>query len=386
MTLTEIYNCARSLEAVENYARVDASFSEAPENDSGPQRPWPKQIDEDKGFWYIALNNDSWGMELNFFHTVMSEWVARIPGLYYSKGAEALRSLGASQIEINDTDWETYTPTGKSRLVNGGIGTIKLSPDENGRRLVSISQGQNASSGIPWLVDPDIWDKLKLREGKVLDITAKWQPMTLGWAERFESTRGIPRGYLTLSHPEQLNVYDVIAPTQFHPFTVMEYSKGDAKLYDFVYSTADSAYPNWRKKTEQFFEEYKNKHERYGRYPLIAEINERHPFWEAEYNSPAELKRQESGAKSNLELLQARVRNECFKDKTIEDIVQFLAHNFNPQELVTTSGRIGIPLSLLNPGGSGANAAAQLLEICLERHKVEELIDEIALRYPGLFV
>lgn len=392
MSLSETYRCARSLEAIENYARADDPLVEGVEKFAVPSDqpeylggPYP-----DKTFWDGVLDNPelAWGTELRLEAFALSEWVARVPGLFWSEGAIGLRDLARSAVQHRSRDWITYTPYGKSALVLGGVGTLKFPPDDNGRRLATLSRGHNASSGIPALVFPEVWEYHNLREGDVVSVCAQWRKMTVGWAERFPSIKGIPRGYLVLSDPQQVDDVDDYyrgQPTQFHPCTVMQYSKGDATLYDFVFATADTRVERYRVKLERFFSRYKNKEERYGRYLLSADINA--PLFEAEYDSPAALRRAEVGAKAQLELLEARVRELSFKGQTIESIVQLLARHYDNESLggrITTY--IGIPKAQWFTGGSIADSAAQLLQICIERDKVEELLDAVARDRPELFL
>ena len=131
---------------------------------------------------------------------------------------------------------------------------------------------------------------------------------------------------------------------------------------------------------------YKTEEERYGRYLLSADINAPNPLFEAEYVSPDQLRRSETGAKAQLELLQARVRELSFKGQTIDSIVQLLAQYYTNETLagrITT--HIGIPKAQWFTGGSAADSAAQLVQICLERNKVEELLDAMAQDYQDIF-
>lgn len=51
----------------------------------------------------------------------------------------------------------------------------------------------------------------------------------------------------------------MIAPTEYHPWTVMEYHSGSAKLYDFVYVTADTGQRNFRSSIEPFLRNIKQR-------------------------------------------------------------------------------------------------------------------------------
>jgi len=287
-------------------------------------------------------------------------------------------------VEYSDIG-RTYQPYISSIIVLGGIGTLKFPPDNAGNQLVTLSVGHNASSGVPAIISAEVWEHHKLGDGDVVSGYAHWQKMTTGWAERFPSIRGIPRGYLIISDPRQINVLERKKPIQFHPCTVMEYYKDDAILYDFVYAGADTSVENYRQKLENFFNEYKNKDERYGHYLLAAEINAANPLWHANYTSPEDLYTKQ-GSESQLFLLQERVRAHSFKDKTIDELIQVLAHNFDNDDLQEISRDIGISPAHWFTSERAAISAIQLLDICVQRKKVEELVDALAYKNSALFV
>src|ERR1700687_2989529 len=313
MTLPDLYRAARSLEAIENYGHADDPLLQ-------DVKPTDEVLDcdctfdHDDKFWKSRLLESTRikkgkcesSNAFNFFGFAVSEWVARVPGLFWTKRAEKLRMLGDQAIQYESPRWTTLHPPGKSAKVLGGIGTMKFPPNERGYHLVTLSAGHNASSGIPVLVSPEAWDAHDISEGCVINLAAKWQPMAAEWAYRFPSIKGIPKGYLMVENASQIHC--VLAreqPTQIHPFTVMEYSRGNSLLFDFVYATADTGDQAYRAKLESFFDSYKRDSGRYGRYLLSADIG--NPLWDADYDDPASL-RGDKGAVAQLHLLAARVR------------------------------------------------------------------------------
>jgi hypothetical protein len=387
MSLPELYRCARSLEAIENFARAELSNASTVANETDPARNATQLIERDQDFWSMVLAEpeQSWGLQFHFSYGALSLWIARVPGLFWSQGAKALRKITSDIVEYKSKDWVVLRPSGKSRQVLGGIGTIKFPPDENGFRVVSLSCGHNASSGIPVLISPAVWEHHKLSDGSILELRAKWQPMATTWAERFPSIKGIPRGHLVVNDPNQVfGVLERHAPTQFHPCTVMEYYQGDAKLYDFVYATADSGVDNYREEVETFFEQYRKDRGRFGRYLISADIA--NPLWEADYDNPAALQRAEPGSKSQLELLQMRVRGDNFKGRNLELIVQLLTREYDNDGLRRISQMIDIPAAHWFTGGTTADSTVQLVHVCVDRNKVEELLDAVAIEFPRAFI
>ena len=390
MSLSQAYRATRSLEAIENYAQADSlDLSSAEEEvDSGRNEPlWLDPGGADNSFWTTVLKDpeSSWGRVVHLYDAVLSEWVARVPGLFWSEGATTLRAEGAQAVEETGDEWTVLTPFGKSGMVLGGIGTLRFPPNERGIRLFTLCGSQNASSGIPVLVFSEMWERYDLKEGDLLNnITAKWQKMDIGWAERFPSIKGIPRGYLVLESDKQIEKIDMGAPVLFHPCTVMSYARNGAILYDFVFATANTGVDSYRSRLEIFFASYRERHDRYGRYLISADIGE--PLFDADYVSPSKLWRLDDTGRAHLELLEARVREDTFKDQTIDNILQVLTTYCDNDSLETIADHIGIPRGQWSPSRRIADSAATLLQICQERNKVEELIDAVAQRYATAFV
>lgn len=402
MSLSTLYRGTRSLEAIENYGIAttwqpsrDISQPSPLKNrsvrlsPSGISRRSSTNLRRENADHYIYSDNDFWdiilaspdgtyGHSFHFYYCALSEWVARVPGLFWSRGADALRKLAESAIDFKSVEWTVYHPLGKSQLVLGGIGTYKFSPDGMGNHLVTLSCGHNASSGIPAIISPEVWEHYQLGEGDILTIEAKWHEMPQGWAERFPSIRGIPRGCLVIRYPKQVRVSERKQPVQFHPCTVMEYYSGDAILYDFVYATADTSLTDYRQMLEKFFEVYKARNERYGKYLIPADQS--HPLFDAEYPISSIPEGQ-----FQVKLIEERVRQRSFNGQTIDELLQALASNCSNYDLQELSRDIRLnPHVWFRTDAAAARSAAQLLEICIQRNKVEELVDALALRKSTL--
>lgn len=381
MSLTEMYRTARSLETLENYA--NAVFPLTAETRNSNVRSSTEYIYQgEEEFWKKILQRRvPWDTSFELYDVAISEWIGRIPGLYWTKNAGKIRRLASNAVEFQSRSYQVLNPLGKSQKVMGGVGTLKFPPDIRGYRLVSLTASLNASAGIPILISPEVWMHHRLREGSRINrVKAKWQSMSgTVWSERFPSTREIPKGFLVLENPDDLSKSNSgrDVATQFHPCTVMEYVSGNAILYDFVYATADSGDPKYRSEIEQFFDRYKNNKNRHGRYLLSADID--NPLWEAEFETPEALRRAEPGAKSQLELLQERIFERSFSGKKLDDVLQLLTQKYENDDLKRLSSDIAIPTAVWFKGGSVANSAVDFLAICVTYKKMDALIDKIAL-------
>jgi hypothetical protein len=367
---------ARIIEAAENYARSDVP--------TPPTKITPKSnlsYYDDEHFWCQVLSrpSESWDARVKFLDRVIfSEWVARVPGLYWRPESEKLRRFSSDAVEGYDLGGATLRPYGKSQIVTGGVGTLKLPPSSEGYRLGTVTMTANVSAGVPVLLSPETWNAHHLREGTLIQIgQASWARMPIEWSARFPSTRGLPLGCLLLTDVDSLTVAGQGA-AQIHPFTIMSYTDGAAELFDFVFATGNTGDRNHRGGIEEFFESYKDRNGRHGRYLIAADVAQ--PLWDAEYSSPAELSRANPAAPSHLKLLERRIQARLRGDCTEEDLLKALCSLPDVDYLRRISTQIGIEPSTWLTGGTLADAAAQFLSR-VSQQQLPGLVESLAIEH-----
>lgn len=380
MSLRELYKGTKIIETIENYSFAE-ELSQNQEN-KGPNNNYYFFKDED--FWQevIASPSKYWGQKIDLIRFVTSDWVARVPGLFWSKSSELIRQHTLKDIVRQSKKWIEFNPPGKSKKVMGGIGTLLLPPTDDGKVLLSVSAGCNASSGIPILCFPEVLDQLDIKQGDCVDIIgAKWQPMDTHWASKFASTKDIPRGYLVIDDIDKIRRFEGNFPIEYHPFSLMEYEYKDSLFYDFVYITADNNIENVERKIEIFFNDYAKKEGRNGEYLLNPNIVS--PIFEARYSSPLELTH--ASEKAKLKLLYERIRGVHFNQESLEHLMIKLPQLYQTStSIMRLAKSIGLNMALLVED-SAASMSAQLISKCIEKVVVEDLIDRIATEYPNTF-
>lgn len=381
MSLLNAYKGSKILETLENYSLSTNTLSTLKRTIKSTN---DNNFYEDKRFWQHILKNPeaTWYKLLNLRRFVVSDWVARVPGLYYAEYSKSLRSIIDEEIAVLTKNIVELHPTGKSKMVLGGIGTLLFPPDDEGKRLISVSSSCNASLGIPVLIYPEVWESLSINQGNIVDIlNCKWQPMSLSWAKRFASTKNIPRGCLIVDNPKKIKVFNTDQQVIYHPFSIMEYENKDAILYDYVFVTVDSKLKSARKETEKFFKYYASKESRNGKYLLNPDMIS--PIFEAQYMSPSEM--QDPSEKAKLELLTRRITNANFNLFTLNDLINILPHYYNSSIAIKRLAKsIGISQAILKEDNA-ANMSAQLINYCLQINKIEELTDRMMVEYPVIF-
>ena len=387
MSIQQAYISTKAIETLENYSISDDWKPESISDDT-PDLGQGDIYDE-RYFWKNLFDNpeNQWNRIYEFGQVGLSEWVARVPGLFWYGDSPQIRQIAKSQIEIVTGKWKHYKPQGKSQKVIGGVGSICLPPNDDGWYLASISGTNNASTGIPVLISEEVWDYHKLKEGSfILYGKGKWRKMSTSWAKRFPSTANIPKGYLVIKNPDDLEVAkNEIQPTIYHPFSIMEYEKQGSTFYDFVYVTVDSSESKFRDKIKSFFGEYRNYDNRNGQYLIEPFIN--NPLisdGDILYQSPAEL-RAKKDTKSHLALMREKIQQETFKGQTLEAIKIAIDNNYTIDNLVRHSNWIQINPNTWNFGGTVNDVSAGLIGQCLRSGKLEELVDSLVEQNNSIF-
>lgn len=380
MSLKELYKGTKLIETIENYALAEEVKS-LNEDISNNESFW---FYNDEEFWrnVIADPIKYWNQKIDLYNFVVSDWVARIPGLYWTSSSEQIRQHKKEDIALQSKQWIEFYPPGKSKKVLGGVGTLLLPPTDEGKVLLSVSAGCNSSTGIPLLCFPEVYDYLKIKQGDCVVIRgAKWQPMDMHWASKFASTKDIPRGYLVIDSIDKIQIMERNYPVVYHPFSLMEYEYQDSLLYDFVYVTADNKVKNVDSEINLFFKEYAKKDGRNGEYLLNPNIV--NPIFQSRYLSPTELKQVSEKAKLNL--LYERIRGTYFNGQSIKQLIIKLPQYYQSGVSIRTLAKnIGVNVSLLVED-SAASMSAQLIDMCLKKEIIESLIDRIMLEYPIIF-
>lgn len=381
MSLQEAYKATRILETFDNYSRADQINSESTLNLSKRGKEY---LYDESLFWKMLLSNPSgyWGVQFSAYDCILSEWVPRVPGLFWAQGSKAIRDFAEKEIATNRPGYIEYSPIGKSQKVLGGVGTIKLPPDLYDNRLFTISFNGNTSLGIPIIISQEIIEQKQLKSGSVIHIeNSSWEKMTTDWASQFPSIAGIPRGFLKIEKVDDVLNSKIIANHEIHPFSIMEYQSSNSLFFDFVFVTSIVTKNENRNRIEDFFETYRKKEGRNGKYLFSCDIA--NPLFESKYSSPFEMRSDyESG---QMRVLEARIKREYFNGHTIDQLMQKLPGFYQTAASIRTLvSLLELPVGLLRDD-SAAKMSTQLIEMCIDNDKMEQLIDRIAIDHPNAF-
>lgn len=381
MLLSKAFKGAKIIEAIENYG-VLADKKELLSEDNFAKTE--ELCHTDREFWSLvfSLGDEIFNRRFSFNSVGVSDWVARIPGLYWTSAAHILRKNADCNFILESKFFNELNPNDKSKKVLGGVGCIKIPPDEAGNRIITISTHSNASSGIPVLITAEIFERLKLKQGDELIISkTKWRGMSAEWSKRFATVKDVPRGYLVADSDSKIvKVGRSRIPIEYHPYSILQYDLNDSLLYDFVYMTVTTDQDE-RKQIDEFFEYYRTKNNRFGTY--LINPNLVNPCLDAKYSHPIDMV--SPSEQANLNLIYERIRDVQFNNVTIEELLHILPKYYgNVNALKKLASNIGISTALLMEE-SGTAMANQLVNLCIKRKKIEELIDWLVLEYPKIF-
>lgn len=380
------FKTSRVVETVANYERADQINISQEDIKNIPSNDDTFALYDDGEFWREIINNPDRFWDKTFqlrSRVVLSEWIARVPGLYWKKGSEILRDVTESAIERIGNVYNVLKPIDKSQVVMGGIGTIRLPPNDAGYRLVSISTGVNTSSGIPILISPEVWDILSLKEGSVIDnMKVVWRKMPIGWRSNFLfGKEDMPRGCFIISDVNSISYSKKVLSTVFHPFTIMEYSTDSGYFFDYVFLTVTNEQKDYHSKVREFFEYYKKRFGNNGTYLLESDVSM--PFLDAQYLTPGDLRKNQYG-ESQLDLLIRRIKGDTFKGKTIDNILKAINDNYTSQSIEELGKYLDLqPFEWITPDPI-AKLSIKLLDYCIDNEKVDKLLDLLVEENPKL--
>lgn len=192
-----------------------------------PDGPRETQFHSEESFWQAILAED-WIFDtrmvrLNDF--LLLQWVPLSPGRYFTAEAEVARTEAEDFIEQHTAQEMIYDPFGKTRMIRGGVGCLRLaSKVVDGERLwfVCATTSGVAHRGIVLAVPENIYRQIAQSMEHDHGIVADVSGQVRYWAQNTELPFhyvGLPSFYLyvenlaikgTLTRPESISVSGAI--------------------------------------------------------------------------------------------------------------------------------------------------------------------------------
>lgn len=345
-----------------------------------------EHVYDERSFWYDVMENpdEYWDREFTISEGVFTYWVPRVPGLVFTPLAKVMRQFAKSM--PLDESHKSYgevnhvlRPAGKSAMVSGGSGTLKLPPDSNYNTMGCISFSSDASIGIPLLISEEVRLHHKLTDGCTITIKgARWRKMAIEWSSKFPIVSGVPRGYMVVDRPEMikksLNHYGIM----IQPFTVME--QNDNGLYDYVFVTVNAADKDHRKQAIAFFDKYCSVDNHKGSY-LLA-IDPADPYFDAPFILPKDIENLDKYGKSQMDLMKKRITEDSFGGPTLEKLAGIIPQFYQTaDDVYRLAANAGIAAASI-PDDSAKKMTIVLLEKAATEGKLPLLVQLITKDFP----
>lgn len=214
-----------------------------------------KLYNENCDLWHDILNYKlSLTKTVKLTNFCIMEWLPVSPGLYFTHKASQSRTEAEQMM-----DWflGEYVPTGKLRMIEGGIGSVRLSPDSNNNYYLGASSTGISHQGIPLMLSRDLYsayiDIIKEEGYIIADIVGTIEFLSKA-RSLIEYKNKIPRYIISvdsikLKKLEPINISVSIA-TLFS-----EHTQTNSKYYTYASFSPDNAGNNLKSAVE-WIEDY----------------------------------------------------------------------------------------------------------------------------------
>ena len=211
----------------------------------------------------------------------LSEWFPRSPGTYWTLDGKARRDWAANHIERWDQETEVLSPTGKTQLVTGGVGTCRVKAHDGGNDkrygLLCATSSGICDAGIPVVVEEAVYDSVcdALHDdgGVEADLTGRLMALPFDRVETLISARGaeipdhmksllttpleVPSYYLRVE--SRLQVKKLASDFRLEASAWTLYSD-DAGAWSFTYAGFDPRAHGAIERATQFLTNYVDRH------------------------------------------------------------------------------------------------------------------------------
>jgi hypothetical protein len=208
----------------------------------------------------------------------ITEWFPRCPGLYWTKIGQEYRKNAVKDL-INKFGYTVYSPRGKSRMILGGLGTIRLKEHtvdkENYKVLCATSSGK-CDAGIPLVISKGVYDEIQNEihtEGSInADVEGFYSQLPINWEDLVIETPGseiskrvkswiaasyyVPRYCLQIGSRLQIKKRKSESVVQATAWTLYGCKESNPLPYSFTFHTFDPKDGNDIKEAAEFIQMY----------------------------------------------------------------------------------------------------------------------------------
>ena len=388
MSVESLTLAANAVQTAQDYVRLPGYHELSEQRSGGRVREY---LDEES-FWRDAFNVAESGRELGkvvLRKFLLSDWVPRVPGLYWKTESVQLRAQADGHIMQPSSgefgaDAPTYLPSGKTLQILGGVGNVRLSPTISGQVFCASSSGEYWR-GIPVLIQSEAWNSLgEIPTGRKADVTGVWTAMPRDVSAGLGGGAGIPRYCLVVKSPRDINVSAKSAPGYGSSWTLFERRDPQTSLvtYDFAYSVfavgPKQTNAGWNGSfsdvgdASRFLQDYVS----YFKGRMLTDFDERLPRFDAFLPISELMSREVDPVK--LRSFVERVKKNALSPETVRynHLPQVLMANFDLEDLrLLAFDYLGLSLQdLIGATAGKADAVDALISFCEQEERLADLV------------
>jgi hypothetical protein len=381
MGLNTLVRGAHALRTAQDYVKLPGYYADTEAAPTSTVREYQNE----KDFWYEALGyrKDAEppraGDAVTLTKFRLSEWVPRVPGLYWKD--ESLKLRDGARFETLQTDhrFAIYSPAGKTMHILGGVGNVRLLPSGQSQLLCASSSGEYWR-GVPVLLEGEAFQEYRdAPDGIVVSLEGRWRPLPAEYARQLGSNAGIPRYCLVIDAADHVTVLNDGSSwswkCQSSAWTLFEY-RGEDNLprYDFAYCI----FRAFRSKTGHleeatyFIRDYVER--RHG--TVLTDFDQEIPQFDA-WLPINELMSREVDPR-RLRALVNRVKEGALSPERVqyETLPSVLMDHFNIEELrILAVDYLALDLEdLVGPSAGKVDHVQALVDFCDEQERTADLV------------
>jgi len=230
----------------------------------------------------------------------ITEWFPRWTGRKWTQRGQEYRKRAFEDL-INKSGYNVYSPRGKSRMILGGLGSIRLKhrKKENYKVLCATSSGK-CDAGIPLVVSNEVYNKIKDEidnEGSIkADVEGFYSQLPIKWDDTVIDTPGfemskkvkswigasyyVPQYCLYIGSRLQIKKRKSESNVQATAWALYGCNDSNPLPYSYTFHSFDPKDGNSIKEAEEFIKEYVAK---FGGRGILTEFDEEILRFPSEY-------------------------------------------------------------------------------------------------------
>jgi hypothetical protein len=238
------------------------------------------QFGSNEDFWdYVVSNRSIIKLQnVSLLNFRICNWFPRVPGIFHTTTAMKFRA-DARAYTFSKSNDVFYDPHGKSRMIKGGIGSIKFQPVQLEGELFWLCTATSDSychTGIPLFIPNYLYESIELGEFSEYAIKGRTKFIPKSFDSNFNHYVGLPKLYIHVESLNKTNTRNSYEPILVTPTVYFKSPQRDYGIDLVTYAQCESG-ENYN--TERLFDWFLNYTEMYEG-QIMTNFDEQCPLFE----------------------------------------------------------------------------------------------------------